>query len=158
MPGATTRFQLPYPLGSEPVADGDDAIKALAEKLDTVLYTGNAWLSLVLATNWVNQATYPWPAYRIIDGMCQLRGTVRRSDNAIPGTSNMFNCPVPGGGGTAGTSVVINAMAFRTSGGPYVRVAINPRSDGIARCFNDNQAAIADLNLVDLNGLSYPVT
>jgi hypothetical protein len=34
MPANTTRAGLPYPIGTDPVADGDDAIKNLAERLD----------------------------------------------------------------------------------------------------------------------------
>lgn len=37
MPGATVRIALPFPLATEPVSQGDDAIKALAEALDTYL-------------------------------------------------------------------------------------------------------------------------
>ena len=34
MPANTTRAGLPYPLGTDPVSDGDDAIKNLANRLD----------------------------------------------------------------------------------------------------------------------------
>jgi len=39
MPGSTPKFAFPYPLGTDLIADGDDTIKALAEKVDTVLGT-----------------------------------------------------------------------------------------------------------------------
>ena len=38
MMGGTTTHGLPYPLGSDRVADGDDSIKALAEAVDTGLW------------------------------------------------------------------------------------------------------------------------
>lgn len=34
MPSSTPVMGLPYPLGTDPVADGDDAIKALAERIE----------------------------------------------------------------------------------------------------------------------------
>ena len=34
MPSSTTRAGLPYPIGTDPVSDGDDAIKNLANRLD----------------------------------------------------------------------------------------------------------------------------
>lgn len=37
MPGATAGLGLPYPLATEPVSQGDDAIKALAERVETAL-------------------------------------------------------------------------------------------------------------------------
>lgn len=42
MPG-TTAHGLPYPLGTDLLADGDDAIKALAEAVDTGLYSFAYW-------------------------------------------------------------------------------------------------------------------
>jgi hypothetical protein len=37
MPSNTPNFDLPYPLGSEPVADGDDAIRLLALAVDSLV-------------------------------------------------------------------------------------------------------------------------
>lgn len=37
MPGATTSLKLPYPLGKEPVSDGDNTIQDLAEAVDARL-------------------------------------------------------------------------------------------------------------------------
>lgn len=37
MPGATAKYAVPYPLPADPVADGDDRIKALAERVDYLL-------------------------------------------------------------------------------------------------------------------------
>lgn len=36
MVGATPKFALPYPVGTDPISDGDDQIAALATKLDTM--------------------------------------------------------------------------------------------------------------------------
>lgn len=45
MPGATPNLALPYPLATEPVSQGDDAIKALADNLDALL--GGGWTTYV---------------------------------------------------------------------------------------------------------------
>jgi len=46
MPGTTTRFAYPYPLGTDPVRDGDNTIQALADKLALRTYTHAEWFSL----------------------------------------------------------------------------------------------------------------
>lgn len=44
MPGSTATLAMPYPLATEPVSQGDDAIKALAERVEAVFGTpGVAW-------------------------------------------------------------------------------------------------------------------
>jgi hypothetical protein len=36
MPSSTPKYQLPYPLGTDRVADGDNAIQALAERVEAI--------------------------------------------------------------------------------------------------------------------------
>jgi hypothetical protein len=36
MPATTAKYAYPYPLGTDPVSDGDDAIKALADRVEAV--------------------------------------------------------------------------------------------------------------------------
>jgi hypothetical protein len=43
MAGATTKYAFPYPLGTDPISDGDDQIKALAERVEAVLGTNRSW-------------------------------------------------------------------------------------------------------------------
>jgi hypothetical protein len=37
MTGQTSRLEIPYPTGTDPVADGDNTIQALAERVDNVI-------------------------------------------------------------------------------------------------------------------------
>lgn len=37
MPGATTKYAVPYPSPGDAISDGDDRIKALAERVDLLL-------------------------------------------------------------------------------------------------------------------------
>lgn len=66
MPGTTSKG-FPYPLGTEPVADGDDAIKNLAQSVDSkvgVLASGLA--SVVLSSQIQNSITVTFPAGRFV--------------------------------------------------------------------------------------------
>ena len=44
MPANTPIFGFPYPLGTDPVSQGDNDIRALAEDVETVLATNGLWL------------------------------------------------------------------------------------------------------------------
>lgn len=45
MPGITANKSLPYPIGSDPLAQGDLQIKALADAVDTLYMPGNGTVS-----------------------------------------------------------------------------------------------------------------
>jgi hypothetical protein len=51
MPNATPKG-FPYPVGTDFLAQGDDAIKALAEALDAFLFTPTAWIYPALGAGW----------------------------------------------------------------------------------------------------------
>jgi len=66
MPAATAKG-FPYPLGTDRLADGDDAIKALAEKVDTaigVCAAGTATTGVPSALNTPVSAAVTFPAGR----------------------------------------------------------------------------------------------
>jgi hypothetical protein len=51
MPSQTANLALPYPVGTDLIADGDNAIQALADKLDAILWSGiptatNPWIAV----------------------------------------------------------------------------------------------------------------
>lgn len=74
MPATTTHFALPYPLGTDPISDGDDQIKALAEKLDgTTLWP--TWTAFPFAAGWSNKAGgYQACEYTKVAGWLYMRG------------------------------------------------------------------------------------
>lgn len=43
MPSETPKYALPYPVGTDRVMDGDNAMQALAERVEAVLGTGRVW-------------------------------------------------------------------------------------------------------------------
>lgn len=53
---ANTAHGFPYPLGTDPISDGDDQIKALAEAVDLAVYSAPFWkgyqaAGILMATN-----------------------------------------------------------------------------------------------------------
>lgn len=50
MPGATAKYGLPYPVSTDALSDGDDRIKALAERLDLLIGESGAQ-AITLAAN-----------------------------------------------------------------------------------------------------------
>lgn len=62
---ATTAKGFPYPLGTDRVMDGDDAIKALAQKIDTALgLMASGTTSVVLSNQSQSSTTVTFPAGR----------------------------------------------------------------------------------------------
>jgi len=58
MPGSTPIYGFPYPLGSDPVRDGDNVIRSLAEDVETELDTQNIAINSVQTT--VNDSMGLW--------------------------------------------------------------------------------------------------
>jgi hypothetical protein len=83
MPSQTGRG-LPFPIGTDPVVDGDNAIRNLAEALDPV------WQAMALTADWLRvDATYRNPAFRLSTGVLSINGTTLRRVTAstiTPGT------------------------------------------------------------------------
>jgi len=78
---ATTAKGFPYPVGTDRVMDGDDAIKALAEKVDTavgVAAAGSFTSSVPTALNTPVSTAVTFPAGRFTVApqvMCSLSGS-----------------------------------------------------------------------------------
>src|SRR5262245_35079647 len=73
MPANTATNGLPYPLGTDPISDGDDAIKALAQALDP------AWTALPLNTGLTARAGFAAPACRLVGTRkVELRGGIQK--------------------------------------------------------------------------------
>lgn len=74
MPATTPTNKLPYPIGTDLLADGDNAIQALATALD-----GTPWAAVSLFANgWTNYGGGYQPArYRKQNGELWLQGVVK---------------------------------------------------------------------------------
>lgn len=79
MPGATTEYDLPYPLGTEST-NGPGAIKALAEAVEAVLVADDpsAWTAVTFTNSWVNfGGTDQVAQYRKVGDVVELRGSIK---------------------------------------------------------------------------------
>lgn len=78
MPATTPTNGLPYPLGTDRVMDGDDAIKALAEALDP------PWTALPLGANMSARAGFAAPGCRLVGTKkVELRGGITKSSALV---------------------------------------------------------------------------
>lgn len=68
--GGTTPHGFPYPDPTDPLAEGADAIRALAEAIDA---KDTGWINLALINGWTNQSGRT-VQYRRIFGIVYLRG------------------------------------------------------------------------------------
>jgi hypothetical protein len=77
MAGATPKYALPYPTGTDRVMDGDNAIQALAERVEANVLTG-PWIGLPFgAAGWSNYgSTYQVGQYRFCGDGVELRGVL----------------------------------------------------------------------------------
>lgn len=112
---ATTANGLPYPVGTDRVADGDDAIRALAEALDP------AWVVLGLNATFSARPGSLVPAYRVIAGVVYLRGQIQKTTNLATGDAPL-TFPIP----ARPTALVGLAFAASkgTAGSPNGRLEI----------------------------------
>jgi hypothetical protein len=74
MPGTTPKLALPYPLGTDRVADGDDAIKALAERVETV--SAGDFIPMAVVAPWGNHSAGEYAGYRLVGNRLELRGLI----------------------------------------------------------------------------------
>lgn len=100
MPASTPKYAFPYPLGTDFIADGDDAIKALAERVEAVL--GPAWIPLPFGAGWSSLGgAYQSADYCKVAGFLYVRGNVQ----ATAGATNTV-CTLPTGYRPPGAQLV----------------------------------------------------
>lgn len=99
--GSTTTNGLPYPVGTDRVMDGDNAIQALAEAIDTkALFTGDTGVITPAAAGFV-----------VVAGQCaNLTGNVRRR-NGVVAIDFIFNLVNAWGAGDVANTAVITIPA-----------------------------------------------
>lgn len=123
--GGQTVHGFPYPVGTDRVMDGDDAIKALAEKIDTLLATdlvqgGTIAAVTSTATSWSGSVTFPVP----------YAGTPTSIVITGQSASATVVWMVNGAGATTGFSWFAqwNNLASQTTSGAARWMAIGPRA------------------------------
>jgi hypothetical protein len=71
--GTTVNNAFPYPEDTDPVAQGAQAIKALANSLDAKVGKDTGWLAITGVTGWTVAGGIPWQA-RQIGNVVHFRG------------------------------------------------------------------------------------
>lgn len=102
---ANTAKGWPYPVGTDRVADGDDAIKALAEKLDALLGYGIAAGSVVI--NMVTAGTPVSVAVTLPVGRFGV-APVLSLTNYTGGNPQSYSPPAGGGVSASGFNIIGN--------------------------------------------------
>lgn len=95
MPGHTPNLNLPYPLSTDPISDGDDVIQDLAESIET-LWAG-PFIPATLINGWTNVGGDGWDpvGYRLFGDNLQLKGSMTNPGALTPGTNDAaFQVPV----------------------------------------------------------------
>jgi hypothetical protein len=108
MPASTNPKNLPYPLGTDRVMDGDDAIRALAQSVDNMVQAGSVQIAAVVVdTTYTINVAFP----------------VAYAAAPIVMVTPATGAPAPGGGG-GGQSAWVQAITtagctvgFRRTGG-----------------------------------------
>ena len=112
-------------------------------------YAGiGGWQTATLAANWSAPANYLAPAYRIVNGWCELRGTGRYSAT-IPTSNTNFLTGLPAPASTDNDSVWLMGPSNAST-----VIFLNPRTDGIMRARSAATGG-AGTDYVHLDGLRY---
>jgi hypothetical protein len=90
---ATTPGGLPYPLPTDPIAAGADAIKNLALALDP--FWKPTWVPVTLNSGWVWMgAPHNTPAYAVFGDWVFLRGAIKNNTGgAVSAATAIFTLP-----------------------------------------------------------------
>lgn len=121
MPGATTNLALPYPLNSEPFADGAEAIQALAEAIDGgigALWQNGGNFSGVTIGDGVQKIRY-----RIDGTTCFMQGAFKMG--ATSDVTGAISAPLPAG-------VTISAALATVDAGLVIPVGVAHAFDSSA--------------------------
>lgn len=116
-----------------------------------------AWQSLNLAGTWEPIHGAVSPQFRVVDGMCYLRGTVFRGGGVTGGAFSLLATGLPSPGVSSGSYPLLPVGVGRLSGDPLNASAVaNPRSDGGLRVAVTS--SISSNVLITLDGASYRVS
>jgi hypothetical protein len=113
----TTTNGLPYPEGSDRVADGDNAIRALAEAVDKKAVYGVDTGFISLASAGFVVASSNWAS---------LSGTCRRRNGFVAIAGSIVNKVAIGGGNITNLSMIVVPAGWR----PYLNSPLSSMSAG----------------------------
>lgn len=118
----------------------------------TYRWNGSAWLgawtAATLAAGWSAPSNYLAPAFRLVNGWCELRGTGQYSAT-IPASVLSFLSGLPAPASTDNSSVWLAGPSNAAT-----MIYLNPRIDGVMRARSAATGA-AGTDYVHLHGLRY---
>jgi hypothetical protein len=113
MPGSTPDLNYPYPLGDDPVRDGDDIIRALAERIEyltnSVRIRSGTVVMTVTTNNTIVGAAIVYPANSFLNApavVVALNDTASPQNKAVSTTSGV----------AAGFTIRLNQISGPTPG------------------------------------------
>lgn len=116
MGGTTAVYKLPYPTGTDRVADGDNAIRALADRSELVFFdSGWQALTLFAASSWNVIAGYGPPGVRRVGQQVYMRGLISKATATAAGQRIVDPLPVgfrPGSSERYPVLCYVSATAF----------------------------------------------
>lgn len=112
--GDTTEHGLPYPVGTDRVMDGDNAIQALAEAIDTAMLSDTG------------QVTAAAAGFTILPGFNTLAGNVRRRGDAVTVNLTFKSANAIAAGNTGNLSCV----QFPDGWYPLMRTGVTTGAEG----------------------------
>lgn len=156
MGGTTPIMALPYPTGTDRVADGDNAIQALAERVEAIEAGG--WIAMTLMGGWSQYGPPGEPAaYRKVGDRVEVRGFIR-SDNGSAAGNWVWSIPAPYRPAyefNSGVFAVTNTNAFR---GMRVAITLPPNGNANYLTVEYDQTPLAAGSTLCLTGLTWFVS
>jgi hypothetical protein len=152
--GATTpKYAFPYPVGTDRVMDGDNAIQALAERVEAVMQTAYTAYTPTLYNGHVAGPGALVARYRLMGPTLHLRISYNVSTGAILPSQIQFGLP-PGMqmAGAAGT-VHVPLRAYTSGTSQYLGMATNGVAADRLACYIDNNQTVG-LNVLGVSFLA----
>lgn len=116
MTGVTSRLELPYPTASDPVANGDNTVQALAERIDAAIRRYDVVVTVPNGTNVGTQALAFGQTYSALPGAVAGACNVGTSLNDYVATVDSLT--------TSACRVVVRKLSGTAAGATPVTVTV----------------------------------
>lgn len=133
MPANTPVFAWPYPLGTDLLADGDDAIRNLATAIENT-FKQATWTNLTLINSWVTAGGMT-PGYTKIGAVVYLRGSITGGTGGTqpfslpagyrPSQSGYWNCSMDGSRVAALSITAAGGTIMYPVGTPFSQISLD---------------------------------
>jgi hypothetical protein len=95
MGSSTANLAIPYPTGTDRVTDGDNAMQAMAERVDALIWRGTGlWLPLSVSVGTPVGAGYRDPTYTRDGRWVHVRGNLGGYGGGLSAGATVFTLPL----------------------------------------------------------------